>query len=450
MVDSSKGQVNREGSSSKDSFIIRGSLTGLDSYEVFLKKLQKAIEDMGDRRICIIYTDIKHFKYINDTYGYQVGDALLRDFTKEMVDSSNHMLCRSRVYSDNFVSAGFVDHNVTNEELRKVILQINLEREVRFREKYLNSRLQFCTGISIIDKDSRSLDAETAVSNANLARKVAKELEEDCCVLFDNSMMEGIRREVEITSQVPRAITNNEFKVYYQPKIETATLRLIGAEALVRWQKPDGSFVYPDQFIPIIERSGQIVDVDYYVYREVFKFLAERIAAGKTVVPVSLNVSRVHLGKMSILEYVRGLFDEYKIPAELIEFELTESIYLDDTERALELVDGLHNIGVKVSMDDFGSGYSSLNLLSRLPIDILKLDRVFFKEDTLQDNDKIIISCMVDMAKRLHIVSLCEGVETSEQSNYLKEIGCQIQQGYYFSKPIPQEQFEEFMDKHDI
>ena len=450
MVDSSKGQVNREGSSSKDSFIIRGSLTGLDSYEVFLKKLQKAIEDMGDRRICIIYTDIKHFKYINDTYGYQVGDALLRDFTKEMVESSNHMLCRSRVYSDNFVSAGFVDHNVTNEELRKVILQINLEREVRFREKYLNSRLQFCTGISIIDKDSRSLDAETAVSNANLARKVAKELEEDCCVLFDNSMMEGIRREVEITSQVPRAITNNEFKVYYQPKIETATLRLIGAEALVRWQKPDGSFVYPDQFIPIIERSGQIVDVDYYVYREVFKFLAERIAAGKTVVPVSLNVSRVHLGKMSILEYVRGLFDEYKIPAELIEFELTESIYLDDTERALELVDGLHNIGVKVSMDDFGSGYSSLNLLSRLPIDILKLDRVFFKEDTLQDNDKIIISCMVDMAKRLHIVSLCEGVETSEQSNYLKEIGCQIQQGYYFSKPIPQEQFEEFMDKHDI
>lgn len=450
MADLSKGQVNRDTSSSRGPLAIRSSLTGLDSYEVFLKKLQKAIEDMGDRRICIIYTDIKHFKYINDTYGYQVGDALLMDFTKEMIESSSNMICRSRVYSDNFVAAGYVDEEVTNEEFRGFIHQINLEREVRFREKYLNSRLQFCTGISIIDKNSRSLDAETAVSNANLARKVAKELEEDCCVLFDNSMMEGIRREVEITSHVPRAITDHEFRVYYQPKIETQTLHLTGAEALVRWQKPDGSFIYPDQFIPIIERSGQIVDVDYYVYREVFKFLSERIAAGKTVVPVSLNVSRVHLNKMSILEYVRGLFDEYKIPSELIEFELTESIYLEDTERALDLVDGLHNIGVKVSMDDFGSGYSSLNLLSRLPIDILKLDRVFFKDDTLQDNDKIIISCMVDMAKRLHIVSLCEGVETSEQSNYLKEIGCQIQQGYYFSKPIPQEQFEEFMDKHDI
>lgn len=450
MADLSKGQVNRDTSSSRGPLAIRSSLTGLDSYEVFLKKLQKAIENMGDRRICIIYTDIKHFKYINDTYGYQVGDALLMDFTKEMIESSSNMICRSRVYSDNFVAAGYVDEEVTNEEFRGFIHQINLEREVRFREKYLNSRLQFCTGISIIDKNSRSLDAETAVSNANLARKVAKELEEDCCVLFDNSMMEGIRREVEITSHVPRAITDHEFRVYYQPKIETQTLHLAGAEALVRWQKPDGSFIYPDQFIPIIEHSGQIVDVDYYVYREVFKFLSERIAAGKTVVPVSLNVSRVHLSKMSILEYVRGLFDEYKIPSELIEFELTESIYLDDTERALDLVDGLHNIGVKVSMDDFGSGYSSLNLLSRLPIDILKLDRVFFKDDTLQDNDKIIISCMVDMAKRLHIVSLCEGVETSEQSNYLKEIGCQIQQGYYFSKPIPQEQFEEFMDKHDI
>lgn len=426
---------------------MKDSLTGLDRYEVFLEKLEKAIEQIGDARISIVYTDIKHFKYINDTYGYQVGNALLRDFVEEITENSVRLICFSRVYSDNFVTANILRPDITNEQFKEVIHKVNLEWETKFREKYLNSRLQFCTGISIIDKNSRSLDAETAVSNANLARKVAKEMDSDCCVLFDHSMMEGIKREVEITSHVPKAIANHELQVYYQPKIETETLRLIGAEALVRWQKPDGTFVYPDEFIPLIERSGQVVDVDYYVYRETFKFLADRMAAGKNVVPISLNVSRIHLNKMHILEYVRELFEEYQIPSGLIEFELTESIYLDNTERALELVKGLHKLGTKVSMDDFGSGYSSLNLLSRLPIDIIKLDKVFLKDDTLQESDKIIISCVVDMAKRLSITSLCEGVETPEQSDYLKQIGCQIQQGYYFSKPIPQEEFELFMDQ---
>ena len=441
-----KEQIRNDSSSSGEMDAMKDSLTGLDRYEIFLEKLQKAVDNMGDRRIVIVYTDIKHFKYINDTYGYQVGNSLIKDFVQEMTKDNDQMICCSRVYSDNFVAANYASEEITNEQYKDFIQSVNHELEIKFREKYLNSRLQFCTGISIIDKNSRSLDAETAVSNANLARKVAKELEENCCVLFDNSMMEGIKREVEITSYVPKAIANREFKVYYQPKIETETLKLIGAEALVRWQKPDGSFVYPDQFIPLIERSGQVVDVDYYVYREVFHFLADRIAAGQNVVPVSLNVSRVHLSKMSILDYVKGLFEEYKVSPDLIEFELTESIYLDNTERALDLIHGLHNLGTKVSMDDFGSGYSSLNLLSRLPIDVIKLDRVFLKDDTLQESDKIVISCVVDMARRLRITSLCEGVETVEQSDYLKEIGCQIQQGYYFSRPVPQEEFEQFLD----
>ena len=446
MSDLFSGHIRINDPASKDMGGMKDSLTGLDRYEVFLKKLQRCLDDIGDKKVSVVYTDIRHFKYINDTYGYQVGDALLRDFVKDIMNDNRDLICCSRVYSDNFVAANILPDDITNQQFKDFIEMVNNEREVRYREKYLNSRLQFCTGISIVDKNSRSLDAETVVSNANLARKVAKELEEDCCVLFDNSMMEGIKREVEITSQIPKAISNHEFKVYYQPKIETATLELTGAEALVRWQRPDGSFVYPDQFIPFIERSGQIVDVDYYVYREVFQFLSERIAAGKNVVPVSLNVSRVHLTKMEILGYVQKLFAEFPISPDLIEFELTESIYLDNTERALALVEGLHNMGVKVSMDDFGSGYSSLNLLSRLPIDVIKLDKVFLKDDSLSESDKIVISCMVDMAKRLRIVSLCEGVETMEQSDYLKEIGCQLQQGYYFSKPIPQEQFEQMLD----
>lgn len=423
-------------------------LTGLDRYEVFLEKLEKEIENVGDDRIVIIYTDIKHFKYINDTYGYKVGDALLKDCVNEFMKQKAAILCAARVYSDNFVTAGRIPADgPSNEEFRDIIYQSNLDREKQFREKYLNSRLQFCTGISVVDKNSRSLDAETAVSNANLARKVAKEMEEDCCVLFDQSMMEGIRREVEITSSIPKALSQKEFQVYFQPKIDTETLLLIGAEALVRWQKPDGTFVYPDDFIPLIERSGQIVEVDYYVYRQVFSFLANRLKEGKRVVPISVNVSRVHLNRMRIVEYVKELQEEFHVPCSLVEFELTESIYLEDTERALELIRSLHKMGFKISMDDFGSGYSSLNLLSKLPIDIIKLDKVFLKEGEMQENDRIIISCVVDMAKKLKITSLCEGVETQEQCNYLKEVGCQIQQGFYFSRPIPQRVFEKLLEE---
>lgn len=423
-------------------------LTGLDRYEVFLEKLEKEIENVGDDRIVIIYTDIKHFKYINDTYGYKVGDALLKDFVNEFMKQKAAILCAARVYSDNFVTAGRIPADgPSNEEFRDIIYQSNLDREKQFREKYLNSRLQFCTGISVVDKNSRRLDAETAVSNANLARKVAKEMEEDCCVLFDQSMMEGIRREVEITSSIPKALSQKEFQVYFQPKIDTETLLLIGAEALVRWQKPDGTFVYPDDFIPLIERSGQIVEVDYYVYRQVFSFLANRLKEGKRVVPISVNVSRVHLNRMRIVEYVKELQEEFHVPCSLVEFELTESIYLEDTERALELIRSLHKMGFKISMDDFGSGYSSLNLLSKLPIDIIKLDKVFLKEGEMQENDRIIISCVVDMAKKLKITSLCEGVETQEQCNYLKEVGCQIQQGFYFSRPIPQGVFEKLLEE---
>lgn len=433
----------------------RDILTGLDRYEEFLAKLDKEIAKIGEYRIAIIYTDIKHFKYINDTYGYKRGDMLLREFVHLTTKDNPFMLCAARVYSDNIVVASKLEEDTSDSEYRDLIHKMNLDLEVELQQKYLDAKLKLCTGIAIISKNDVEIDAATAVSNANLARKIAKELDDECCVLFNHKMIDGIKKEVEITSSLSDAIKNGEFKVYYQPKIETETLQVIGAEALIRWQKPDGHFVFPDEFIPLIERSGQIVELDNFVYREVFRFINDRLQSNKSIVPISVNVSRIHLHKLEILPYVQSLFDEYQIPPELIEFELTESIYIENTEKALKLVESLHNMGAKVSMDDFGSGYSSLNLLSRLPIDIIKLDKVFLKDEetaegSLKENDRIIISCVIDMAKKLRITSLCEGVETLEQSNYLSEIGCEIQQGYYFSKPISQEEFEAFIDKSSI
>lgn len=427
-------------------------LTGLDKYEEFLKKLEAEIRKMEDYRIVIIYTDIKYFKYINDTFGYQRGDMLLKEFTRQVTQGNGNMLCAARVFSDNIVMASKVSSRMSNEEVREVIHRHNLEMEKSFRENYSAARLKFCTGISFISKEDRRLDPATAVSNANLARKIAKEMKEDCCVLFDSRMTDGIKREIEITSSLSRAIADGELKVYYQPKMKTDSVRIDGAEALIRWQKPDGRFIYPDEFIPVLEQSGQIVELDYFVYREVFRFIAGRMKENKPIVPISVNVSRAHLHKMEILSYLSSLFEEYRIQPNLVEFELTENIYIENTEKALQLIDGLHKMGTKVSMDDFGSGYSSLNLLSRLPIDIIKLDKVFLQDEEtdndLNENDKIIISCIIDMARKLRITSLCEGVETPEQSDYLSEIGCELQQGYYFSRPIPKNDFEMFMDRN--
>lgn len=436
----------------------RDTLTGLDRYEDFLAKLDKEIAKIGERRIAIVYTDIKHFKYINDTYGYQRGDMLLKEFVHLTTTNNSFLLCAARVYSDNIVTASVLRNETSDNDFRELIHQTNLDLENKLQRKYLDAKLKLCTGIAVISNCDEDIDAATAVSNANLARKIAKALDQECCVLFKHTMLDSIKKEVEITSSLSEAIEDGELKVYYQPKVETDTLNVIGAEALIRWQKPDGRFIYPDEFIPLIERSGQIVELDNFVYREVFRFINQRIRENKPVVPISVNVSRVHMQKMEILPYIKSLYDEYKIPPEMVEFELTESIYIENTDKALKLVEGFHAMGARVSMDDFGSGYSSLNLLSRLPIDIIKLDRVFLKdedaEEHLKENDKIIISCVIDMAKRLRITSLCEGVETLEQSNYLSEIGCEIQQGYYFSKPISQDEFETFLDKrlikHDL
>ena len=190
-------------------------------------------------------------------------------------------------------------------------------------------------------------------------------------------MASRINHEIEILSTIDAAITNGELIPYYQPKINSTTGEVSGAEALVRWKKPSGLIIQPDQFVPIIERSGQIIQVDYFMYREVFKFIAERINAGLKIVPISINVSRQHFKKLDIINYIKQLQQEYQIPPKYVEFEITETVCMVDTAKAMKFIRTFHEMGFKVSMDDFGSGYSSLYLLSELPIDIIKMDKCF-------------------------------------------------------------------------
>ena len=419
---------------------MKDTLTGLDSYEEFVPKLQSLIDNIEDQIIVIDYSDIKHFKYFNDTYSYKTGNDLLADYAQLLQSNKESFLYGSRVVSDNMVTVGVYD--IQDEDiLHQQISTRNMLIENELRLKYKCNRLRICTGMYFITKENSNIDAETVISNCNLARKIARENNtEESVVVFKEEMASRINHEIEILSTIDTAITNGELIPYYQPKVNSTTGEVSGAEALVRWKKPSGIIIQPDQFVPIIERSGQIIQVDYFMYKEVFKFISQRIKAGLKVVPISINVSRQHFKKLDIINYVKQLQQEYQIPPKYIEFEITETVCMVDTAKAMKFIRTFHDMGFKVSMDDFGSGYSSLYLLSELPIDIIKMDKCFLQTDSLEKKERVIISNIINMTHQLDITTLCEGVETSQQSDFLKSVGCDIQQGFYFSRPVTGDQ----------
>ena len=420
-------------------------ITSLAYYDEFIKNLQEEIDKLNEGTIAIVYEDIKYFKYFNDTYGYKRGDELLRRMATLSMHNGNGIVGGSRVVSDNIVWALRFE-NSSPSDIYGIIAETTAAREKTLREEFDCTRIRLAVGVYLIDKDKKSINPETAVSNANLARKKAKESGSRSVAFFKDEMADNLNREIEIISSIDNAIETKEFMAYYQPKVSSEDGKIIGAEALVRWKK-DGKFIFPDQFIPAIEKSRQIIQVDYYMYKEVFAFIRNRLDAGLRVVPVSLNVSRQHMKHLEIIDYVKGLLDEYKIPTEYLEFELTETVCMEDTKNAMQFIDSFHDMGIKVSMDDFGSGFSSLNLLSEMPLDIIKLDRCFLHSDILQKKEKIVISNIIRMTKELEMLSLCEGVENEQQSDFLKKIGCDIQQGYFFARPLCEEDFVAMIDK---
>ena len=422
-------------------------LSGLHRYETFVEKIDNIIPDIVDEThsIVILCTDINHFKLVNENYGYRKGDELLQ-VSGQIAAAIPNLIDACRFYSDNFIMAITCEHP-DDTRVRTRIESENQKNAAILQKVAGDAQIRFNSGVYII-RDPK-MDAASAISYANTARKQAKVFKGIHCVIFTEKMIEDMRRSEELNNELPNAIKNHNLKVYYQPKISCDNEHVIGAEALIRWQKDDGAFIYPDQFIPEFESNGNIIQLDYFVYDEVFKFIRERLDSGKLVVPISMNVSRRHLENEDILFYIDHLFNKYDVPSEFIEFELTESIYIDNIEPALRFITRCNHRGIKVSMDDFGSGYSSLNLISEIPIDILKIDGVFMhRGKALNHNDKVVLNNVIRMGKELKMVVLCEGVETREQVDFLKDAGCDVIQGYFFAKPMPESEFTEFIREY--
>jgi EAL domain-containing protein (putative c-di-GMP-specific phosphodiesterase class I) len=239
-------------------------------------------------------------------------------------------------------------------------------------------------------------------------------------------------------------------QVYIQPKTAADGVRVVGGEALIRWIKPDNQMVFPGDFIPIFEKSGDIITLDYFVYKEVFKYQRNRLDNNLSVVPISMNVSKLHLKNDNLQRYLERLFMDYKMPVELIELELTENVYIENMDQAMRLLSWCKNKNIKIAMDDFGSGYSSLNMLDQVSVDIMKIDKTFLKNEVLQRNECIILEHVVSMADKMDIITVCEGVESKEQLDFLAEIGCNVMQGYYVGKPMPMKDFDNYLENHFV
>ncbi len=435
-----------EDKESKSSEYDKDYITGMNRYETFIENLDRAIPSctIGNNAILVVYSDIHHFKLINEGYGYRKGDELLREYARQL-QSGRTYIDACRVHSDNFIVA----YQIQASDIDTTLRELEIEQKwlsLELQKCCPDSHIRICSGIYIIDNSD--IDAATTAAYANMARKQSKQEKGLRSVLFSSDMIKDMKRRAYLNDELPKAIQNHNLVVYYQPKISCSSEKLFGAEALIRWQKDDGTFIYPDEFIPEFESNGNIVSLDYYVYEEVFRYQRYRLDHNLSVFPVSMNVSRLHLESNDILPYIRSLLDKYQIPPKYIEFELTENIYMQSIEPARKFISTCNDLGISVSMDDFGSGYSSLNMISSLPIDVLKIDKIFMKNETLSDNDKIVLNSVIDMAKRLNMTVLCEGVESKSQLNFLKDAGCDIIQGYYYGKPMSQTEFDKFVTSY--
>lgn len=420
------------------------SLTGADSIEKFKINADKLFSKNNPESYVLFYMDVDKFKYINDMFGFDMGNNTLIHISNTIASELHEDEIFARVSADHFV---LLIKYKTDEDIKARLNSIYNKVQIFSNPKINYYKLILDCGIYKINKDDR--DINTIMDRANTARKTIKGGHKNSFAFYNDEMHKKILKEKEIENTMIDALNNGEFIVYFQPKYNLSDYQIIGAEALVRWNNPKKGLIPPIEFIPVFERNGFIVNIDFYVFEEVCKKIREWMDEGQKVVPISVNLSRMHFVNSNFVETFRLIVDKYKIPTNFIELELTETAVLNNIEGLIDTMNHLKESGFIISMDDFGTGYSSLNLLKELPVDILKLDRAFFTEKDESNNEKIVISNVIRMAKELKMKVISEGVETISQLDFLKQIGCDMVQGYLFSKPMPIKEFEKIVYKKE-
>lgn len=416
-------------------------VTGQGNYEKMMLDVKPLFDGShaGQHAVCAL--DIVKFKNLNEAYGYSAGNKVLEVVAELIAGECKEEEFSARAGGDQFVLV--LKGHVTDEHVKRMeTLTRKVEREIGM----LNSeyRVRCVAGVYLLQDDE---DPYYAIDKANLARKAARDSRGRNVAIYDTMMHKRVLKEREIESIMYQALEDEEFLVYLQPRVIIGTGEIVAAEALVRWQRPSGEMIYPDTFIPLFETNGFIREMDFYIYEQVCRMLRERLEKNLPVVPISVNVSRAHLETGNFIASINELMDKYEIPRRYIELELTESLLVENPARMIETANQLKENQYMLSIDDFGSGYSSLNILKQLKFDILKIDKEFLRIEGAKPEDKIILESVIHMAKKLKMQVLVEGVELEEQQHMLTKMGCDFAQGYYFSRPVPVSDFLTMLER---
>lgn len=381
------------------------------------------------KEIGFIQFDIRKFKIVNDIYGEKFGDEVLDYIIKQLKE-----VCHENQFFINLRSDVFMVVTEFEQKDELISLIETLDERIHC---FKNIKLQLSFGVYMVE--DRNMELRQMEDRAAMARKSAKNNILTNILFYQEQLKDSLYNRKFIEENMQSAIMDRQFQMYLQPKYSITQNQIIGAEALVRWMHPKRGMIYPDQFIPIIEENGFVTKVDYYIWEEACRFLRKCLDQGVRPCPVSVNVSRVHLRDQGeCIQVLSRLIEDYGIPKSLLELEITESA--DDQQISQKAVQ-LKAEGFTLLMDDFGSGYSSLNILLETPFDMIKLDKKFMENMMVSGKGRMILEQVVSMANKLELGLLAEGVETREQIDLLQNIGCDQVQGYYYAKPMPEEEF---------
>lgn len=414
------------------------NLTKIKNQVAFENRAIEILHNASNKEYVLLNIDIDNFKYINDTHGYEYGDKVLIIVAAALSKTFNIKETCARIGSDNFVILAKYRDSLL-EDIREMLTNAIISE----LDMNVTQTISYCIGAYLVEIDNLGYKSINSIMDkANIAHKVSKTREISSTVWYNENLLKQLQMENSIYNYMYKAIENEEFHMYLQPKFQISSLNVVSAEALVRWFSPELGFLSPDEFIPLFEKSGFIIELDFYMLKKACSFVKKTfMKKNQYTYPIAVNFSRVTIYQNSFYQRFLDTVKEYEIPFKYIEIEVTESAFNEISQPVISILEELKKLGFLISMDDFGSGYSSLSLLCSLSINGLKLDKSLLKETFNREKVYSIIQCIIEMSHRIGMSVVCEGIETKKDLEFLNTVKCDVGQGFYFSKSIEEKEF---------